>query len=44
MRSQIFKKREANKDDPVRRYFEHFLCQDDADILELGPDFTIKAI
>lgn len=42
MRLQIFKKGGESNDDPIRRYLKHFLCQDDADILELGPGFTIK--
>lgn len=44
MRSQTFKKGEESKDDPIRRYLKHFLCQDDADILELGLGFKIKDI
>lgn len=43
MRSQIFKKEGARNDDPLR-HLKHFLCQDDAEILELGSGFTIKYI
>lgn len=42
MRLQIFEKGGASNDDLIRRYLKHFLCQDDADILELGPGFTIN--
>lgn len=38
--SEILKEGASN-DDPLR-HLKHFLCQDDAEILDLGSDFTTK--
>lgn len=40
---EIFKKEGASNDDPLRP-LKHFLCQDDAEILDLGSVYTIKCV